>query len=268
MNKLFGLAATLLLGLALATDPPAAYTANCSGCHGAQGQGVPGAFPPLANNPRAQDEAYVLKVIKEGLKGPLEVAGQTYNGQMPPMPQVNDADAKAIAQYLIALGTAAQPTPAAKPTQATPVAMGDAAKGRALFTGKLAFQNGGAPCMACHTAGNIGLMGGGNLGLDKTDLFTRLGAAGISAVLENPAFPVMREAFKGKAFTAQEKADLVAFFEQAAKEMPQPAAVYSGRMFFAAFFGALALFVVMYLLWINRREGLAERIRRTQRSAR
>jgi hypothetical protein len=150
----------------------------------------------------------------------------------------------------------------------TPAVAGDAARGRNYFTGGIRFQNGGAPCMACHTAGNIGQMGGGNLGLDKTDLFTRVGAAGISAMLDNPAFPVMREAFKGKTFTAQEKADLIAFFQQAATEPTRPAAVYSGRMFYAAFFGALVLFIAMYLVWINRREGLSERIRRSQRRAR
>lgn len=267
MNKFLGLAAMSLLGIALAADPPAAYGPNCSGCHGAQGQGVPGAFPPLANNPRLQDEAYVLKVIKEGLKGPIEVAGQTYNGQMPPMPQVSDADAKAIAAYFKGLAGAAAQPPAA-PVASAPAATGDGVKGRALFTGGVRFQNGGAPCMACHTAGNIGQMGGGNLGLDKTDLFTRVGAAGISAMLDNPAFPVMREAFKGKTFTAREKADLIAFFQQVANEPTRPASIYSGRMFYAAFFGALALFIVMYLVWINRREGLGERIRRSQRSAR
>jgi len=86
--KLIPLALALLLGLALAQDGKALYGQRCAACHGSEAQGVPGAIPPLAGNPRAQDEAHVLKVIKEGISGPLEVAGTTYNGVMPPMPQV------------------------------------------------------------------------------------------------------------------------------------------------------------------------------------
>lgn len=39
-------------------------------------------MPPLAGNPRVQDEAYVVKVVREGLSGPLEVGGVTYDGVM------------------------------------------------------------------------------------------------------------------------------------------------------------------------------------------
>ena len=60
------------------------YTANCAGCHGAQGTGLPGTFPPLAGNPFVVGDAKaVIHVIKAGLNGPVNVKGQTYNGQMP-----------------------------------------------------------------------------------------------------------------------------------------------------------------------------------------
>lgn len=116
--------------------------------------------------------------------------------------------------------------------------------------------------MACHTAGSNTLMGGGNLGKDLTDLYTRLGAAGIQGVLSNIAFPVMREAYKGKPLTPPEIAALTAFFAEVAKEPVRPAWVDSGRLFYAGFFGALALFGAMYLLWLNRRVSLSEKLRR------
>lgn len=254
---LLGLAT--LLGLALAVDGQQLYSQNCAGCHGAGAQGVSGAFPALAGNPRVQDQAYVLKVIKQGLSGPLEVGGEKFNGTMPPMPQLSDADANAVAAYLKGLGgtqdTAAQPRPA------SPLPAGDPARGKALFLGQQRFANGGAPCMACHTAGNLGSMGGGSLGKDKTDLYTRLGDAGIQAVLSNPAFPVMREAFKGKPLTPEEISALSAFFADISKAPPSTNQTNLARLLFAGLGGALVLFVVMFMFWNNRRVGLAERIR-------
>lgn len=265
MNRiLLALAVGLLLGLAWAQDGKTLYQNNCAGCHGAQAQGIPGAFPPLAANPRVADEAYVVKVIRQGLSGPLEVAGQTYNGMMPPMAQVSEADAKAIASYLkgLAGGSAPAPAPAPQPAASPAPAAEQAALGRALFAGQKAFAKGGAPCMACHNAGNLGPMGGGSLGKDLTDLYVRLGEAGIKGVLANIAFPVMREAYKGKPLTEAEINALVAFFTQASKEARYSSAVYGGRMWYAAVPIALALFGVMALIWLGRRPSLAERLRR------
>lgn len=60
------------------------YQTNCSSCHGADGQGSPGAFPPLAHNAFVTGApAAVIHVLKNGLNGPVKVGTQTYNGQMP-----------------------------------------------------------------------------------------------------------------------------------------------------------------------------------------
>jgi ubiquinol-cytochrome c reductase cytochrome b subunit len=60
------------------------FSTNCSSCHGATGQGLPGAFPPLANNPTVTgDPNKVIGIVLHGLKGTVSIDGQTYNGQMP-----------------------------------------------------------------------------------------------------------------------------------------------------------------------------------------
>ncbi len=60
------------------------FSTNCSSCHGATGQGLPGAFPPLANNPTVTgDPNKVIGIVLHGLKGTISINGQTYNGQMP-----------------------------------------------------------------------------------------------------------------------------------------------------------------------------------------
>lgn len=257
----------VLFGLAMAAETQQLYGQNCAGCHGANGLGIPGVFPPLAGNPRAQDEAHVLKVIKEGMSGPLEVNGQSYNGVMPPMPQVAEADARAIAAFVKGLGGATATTqPQAAP--ATPITKADPAlsdKGRALFLGQERLENGGSPCMACHTAGNFGPMAGGSLGKDLTDLHSRLGDAGIQGVLSNIAFPVMRESYKGKPLTPEEIAALSAFFASTTGQKANTNPSDMWRMAFAGLGGVLVLFVAMMALWNNRRVGLAERIREASR---
>ena len=61
------------------------FANNCATCHGATGQGVPGSFPPLANNPVVTgDPNKVIGIVLNGLHGSITVNGQTYNGQMPP----------------------------------------------------------------------------------------------------------------------------------------------------------------------------------------
>ncbi len=68
------------------TGPGAStFAANCATCHGAQGQGSPGAFPPLADNPVVTgDPTKVIGIVLNGLHEPVTVNGQSYNGQMPP----------------------------------------------------------------------------------------------------------------------------------------------------------------------------------------
>jgi ubiquinol-cytochrome c reductase cytochrome b subunit len=65
-------------------DGSQVFSQNCSSCHGAQGQGTPGAFPPLADNPVVTgDPSKVITIVQNGLHGSISVAGQTYNGMMP-----------------------------------------------------------------------------------------------------------------------------------------------------------------------------------------
>jgi ubiquinol-cytochrome c reductase cytochrome b subunit len=60
------------------------FSQNCASCHGANGQGTPGTFPPLAGNPFVTGDAgKVIKVVRDGLSGKIVVNGQAYNQQMP-----------------------------------------------------------------------------------------------------------------------------------------------------------------------------------------
>jgi len=58
------------------------YTDFCLQCHMANGKGVPGSFPPLANSDYLNDIDQSIHAIKFGLKGPITVNGKSYNSNM------------------------------------------------------------------------------------------------------------------------------------------------------------------------------------------
>jgi mono/diheme cytochrome c family protein len=60
------------------------YTQQCAVCHQPTGQGVPNAFPPLANSEYVTgDEQRLIKIVTNGLKGPVTVNGAAFNSIMP-----------------------------------------------------------------------------------------------------------------------------------------------------------------------------------------
>ena len=58
------------------------YTDFCLQCHMANGKGVPGNFPPLANSDYLNNIDQSIHAIKFGLKGPITVNGKSYNSNM------------------------------------------------------------------------------------------------------------------------------------------------------------------------------------------
>jgi mono/diheme cytochrome c family protein len=84
MRRLLPLLLGLLAPLALKAAGADLYRIQCSACHGPEGKGIPGVFPPLAGADflRTHREQS-LRAPMEGLQGPLTVNGQTYHGQMP-----------------------------------------------------------------------------------------------------------------------------------------------------------------------------------------
>ncbi len=78
------------------------YQTNCGGCHQANGQGLAGAFPPLAASDYiAKNPKGVLDVTLKGLSGKLVVNGVEYNNTMPAMSHLSDGDLSAILSYVL-----------------------------------------------------------------------------------------------------------------------------------------------------------------------
>ena len=77
------------------------YLGNCAACHQPTGVGLAGAFPPLAGSDfLAGNRKAVMTAALFGLTGPITVNGQDYNGVMPSMGYLADADLAAALSYV------------------------------------------------------------------------------------------------------------------------------------------------------------------------
>lgn len=60
------------------------YDKVCVACHQPTGQGIPGAFPPLAKSDYLnKDVNRAIKGVVKGLTGPITVNGKKFSGAMP-----------------------------------------------------------------------------------------------------------------------------------------------------------------------------------------
>jgi len=80
----------------------ALFAGTCSTCHQPDGKGLAGVFPPLAQSDYlAKGNAELIKVVLNGLSGPVTVNGQDYNSVMPPMSQLTDDEVANILTYAL-----------------------------------------------------------------------------------------------------------------------------------------------------------------------
>jgi nitrite reductase (NO-forming) len=76
------------------------YAQNCAACHQANGQGLAGAFPPLARSDYLnRDTRRAVGVVLRGLSGPVTVNGAQYNSVMPAV-TLTDEDAANVLTYV------------------------------------------------------------------------------------------------------------------------------------------------------------------------
>jgi cytochrome c553 len=82
-------------------DPASLYATNCAACHQADGRGLAGQFPPLAGSEWViEDPETPVRVMLRGIQGEVVVAGQTYNGVMPPQAHLNDEQIAILATHI------------------------------------------------------------------------------------------------------------------------------------------------------------------------
>ena len=83
------------------TEGERVYRSLCQTCHGAAGQGVARAFPPLAGAAWATgDEGRAVRIVLHGMSGEIVRGGVTYDGLMPAQGHLSDDEVAAVLTFM------------------------------------------------------------------------------------------------------------------------------------------------------------------------
>jgi mono/diheme cytochrome c family protein len=239
-----------------ASGGEAIFQQKCTPCHTIGGGRLVG--PDLKGVTALRDHAWLVRFISGpdkvlAARDPIAIAllQESNNVRMPNLGLSAD-QVTAVIAFLESQGGSASPTPA-NPTPAAALAAGDPARGEALFAGNVHFTNGGPPCLACHAAGSTGLLGGGVLGPDLTQVVSGYGEAGLASALANIAWPTMAPIYARHRLTQQEQADLLAFLQAASSEKPTNRELPVLALSLA---GLFAVLIAIGFLWRHRLRGV------------
>ena len=76
------------------------YQVNCQSCHMISGEGIPGVFPPLKNSTRVSDKNRMIEVVLNGMKGPVVINNQKYNGEMAAFDMFSDQEVSDVLNFI------------------------------------------------------------------------------------------------------------------------------------------------------------------------
>lgn len=83
------------------TEGEQVYLKTCVACHQKSGEGVIGAFPPLAGSDYLlEDKTRAINQIKNGSSGVMVVNGETYDNIMPPQ-GLSDEEIRDVLNYIL-----------------------------------------------------------------------------------------------------------------------------------------------------------------------
>ena len=254
---------------AAADEGKAVFESLCAGCHTVGGGKKVG--PDLAGLADRVDRAWAEKfvlapqdVIASGDPTAKKLVAE-YGMAMPDV-GVTAAQIGPLLAFLgYQAGAAPKPAPQPAPTPAPgPAAKGSADRGKHLFTGADRLSAGGPACLSCHSVAGVGALGGGALGPDLTGAYKKYGGVqGLTSALTAMTFPTMAPIFTGKALTAGERADLVAFL--AAAPTRERTAGAAGKLILLSVGLAVLIVLAALVFWRRRLTGVRRPLVQTAR---
>ncbi len=253
------------------------FNSFCNACHTIGKGKLIG--PDLANVGKRRSAEWLLKfitssqsVIKAGDPDAVVLFKGNNQTIMPDAPYSTDEIGLILSYITEKSGGTSSPQAQAgavnETVTATPTRMVESARepdietGSMLFAGRQRLNGRGPACISCHNVRNDGLVGGGLLAKDLTSAFSRMNEAGIKAIVTNPPFPAMKQAYTGRAITDEEAFYLTAFLKNADEQQyDQHPRNYQAYMFGAGILGLSLLLFLYTWLWRRRKKGIVnERI--------
>jgi cytochrome c551/c552 len=230
------------------------FQKGCNACHTIGGGRLIG--PDLLGVSERRSEEWLVQFVQHSQAmveagDPVAVAlYEEHNKVTMPDQALTKEEILAVVEYAKTpqvIGTAQPPAPVVYTEE-------DIVLGQNLFEGSTRLSNGGPACNSCHDVTNDAVIGGGILAKELTTVFSRLGGAGVRAILGSPPFPVMQEAYADDPLTEPEVKALVGFLEQADSEkaLQQPRD-YGIGLFTSGVVGSGILLGLYSLLWRRRK---------------
>ena len=79
----------------------ALYNQHCLPCHQADGNGVPGMYPPITDKAWIDgDNARLISIVLHGLDEEIEVHGESYNTVMAALPYLSDQEVADVLNFI------------------------------------------------------------------------------------------------------------------------------------------------------------------------
>ena len=246
--------------ITLAQDGKTLFEQNCVICH-KLGTRVIG--PDLLGINEKRSEGWLLKfikssqtLIKSGDADAVAIFEEFNQIAMIDQPHLSDEQIKSILIYI-------KEESSSKNTEVEddiiveviPIeySENDIEIGKQLFSGNQRLSNGGPSCITCHNVNNNNLIAGGLLGKDLTNVYARMGDAGLTGIIGTPPFPAMTISYKNNALDSAEVVQLTAFLKYA-DQVSDEQKVKTGASFFViGGGGGLILFLLFLAInWKNR----------------
>jgi cytochrome c2 len=237
------------------------FKTTCTACHKLSNARLVG--PGLANIHKKRSEDWIIKFVKSSQtlinSGDADAVAifEEYNKIVMADQPFTDDQIKAIINYI------AENSPdesemadnSAEPEEPEiEFSEQDITTGQNLFVGRINLTNGGPTCNSCHNVTNDNVLTGGALAIDLTEVYDRMGSAGIMAILNNPPFPAMKQSYAKHKITEEEITQLTAFLKNANEtRLYQHDRDYGQRLLYTGIIGALIIMGLFPLIWFKRK---------------
>ncbi len=236
-----------------AFEPAEYYQQKCMSCHSVGGGDDVG--PDLKGMSKRREKKWLIRFIQESQSMIEEgdpIANELFNKykkKKMPDQELSDDEVIELIAYIDSGKVKALVADIRSALDANPF---DLKSGYELFSGIKPFEKGGPSCISCHQAGAAGVLGGGTLGPDLTNVYTSYSDKGLSKVMSRISFPTMVKLYKKKELTSEEVFQVKSYLWKVDREEKVDRG-YTKKFFFLGLIGLLLMLGLFDLLWKGRR---------------
>ncbi len=247
-----------------AQDGESIFKSTCAACHQTTSRKLIG--PGLANIHEKRTKEWFTQFVKSSQtlinSGDTEAIKifEEYNKIQMPDQALSDSEINAVFEYIISVSPAKTETTSVETVEEAEVPFEpseeDISIGQNLFFGKQRFENEGPSCISCHHVNKHGFIAGGELAAELTDVYDRLGKAGVEGMITGLPFPQMKSSYENHKITEKETTQLTAFLKEvsAQRYYQSYSPSYNNILLIWGATGAIVLMGVFPLFWYKRKK--------------